>query len=114
MFLKDVKTWEGILIDEKYFGTFSEVAQVQVTNFVVFDEENHLVSIDNGIMNRGIPLKIQGYVKPIYSDDNTLEGGDYCKEINGLNTWFISGFELDNKLRITLMRSEGMLRYKML
>ena len=86
--------------------------QVHITNFVIYDEENHLVSIDSGILSRNHQLKLDGYAKPIYNLDSTLTGGDYVKEVSGVSSWFITGFTEEDNIRIGLVRCDGSLGRK--
>ncbi|CAD5114719.1 DgyrCDS3762 [Dimorphilus gyrociliatus] len=106
IFKKSEKSWEEIIIDEKYSTSYDYVPQVHITNFVIYDEENHIVSIDSGILTRNHQLKLDGYAKPIYNLDTTLTGGNYVKEVSGISSWFITGFTEEDNIRIGLVRCD--------
>lgn len=61
--------------------------------FSVYDKEGHLCPFDGGLIERDVLLYISGYIKPIYEDDPTAEGGIAVKDVGPINEWWISGFD---------------------
>lgn len=62
----------------------------------VYDKKGHLVPFDGGLIERNVLLYFSGYVKPIYEEDPTIEGGVPAKEMGPINEWWISGFDGGN------------------
>lgn len=64
----------------------------------MYDKQGHLCPFDGGLIERNVLLYFSGYVKPIYEDDPSTEGGVPAKEMGPINEWWISGFDGGKRL----------------
>lgn len=59
----------------------------------VYDKEGHLCPFDGGLIERNVLLYFSGFLKPIYEEDPSVEGGVPAKDLGPINEWWISGFD---------------------
>lgn len=59
----------------------------------VYDKEGHLCPFDGGLIERNVLLYFSGFLKPIYEEDPSVEGGVPAKDIGPINEWWTSGFD---------------------
>lgn len=52
-----------------------------------------MVGFDDGLIEKNKELYFCGHVKPIYSDDASVEGGIATEEMGPINEWFVHGFD---------------------
>lgn len=67
--------------------------QHKVTNYCIYDQNNHMCAIDSGIMERNVPLYLTGYVKPIYDDASSNEEGIPAMELGPILEWWLSSYD---------------------
>lgn len=72
---------------------YDQWPQQKITKFCVYDEKGHLCSFDTGLVEKNVKLFFSGYVKAIYDDDPSPEGGFPTKDLGPINEWWVSGFE---------------------
>ncbi|OXU20811.1 hypothetical protein TSAR_006495 [Trichomalopsis sarcophagae] len=65
----------------------------KVTCFSVYDKNGHLCPFDGGLIEKNINIYFSGYVKPIYDDDPSIEGGIPGKDMGPIVEWWVSGFD---------------------
>ncbi|XP_014214363.1 DNA (cytosine-5)-methyltransferase 1 [Copidosoma floridanum] len=65
----------------------------KVTSFSVYDKNGHVCPFDGGLIERNIDIYFSGYVKPIYEDDSSIEGGIPGKDMGPIVEWWVSGFD---------------------
>lgn len=59
----------------------------------MYDKEGHLCPFDGGLIESNVLLYFSGFLKPIYEEDPSVEGGVPAKDIGPINEWWISGFD---------------------
>ncbi|KAK7085821.1 DNA (cytosine-5)-methyltransferase 1, partial [Halocaridina rubra] len=84
-----------------------ERPQQKVTNFNVYDKQGHLCPFDGGLIERNVHLYFSGYLKPIYEEDSSPEGGIPVKDMGPINEWWISGFDGGEKALIGFSTAYG-------
>lgn len=52
-------------------------------------------------------IYLSGYVKPIYDDDPTIEGGIPCRDIGPIVEWFVTGFDGGQEPSLCLVTAVG-------
>lgn len=62
-------------------------------NFSVYDKNGHLCSFDTGLIEKNVMLYFSGYIKAIYEEDASPEGGVPTKDMGPINEWYVSGFD---------------------
>nr|XP_034189663.1 DNA (cytosine-5)-methyltransferase PliMCI-like [Osmia lignaria] len=70
-----------------------ERPQNKITHFCVYDKNGHLCSFDTGLIEKNVVLYFSGYMKPIYEENPSPEGGMPTKDIGPINEWWVSGFD---------------------
>lgn len=70
-----------------------DTPQHKLTQFSVYDRHTHLCPIDSGLIERDVELYISGYVKPIYDEDPSPEGGICTKAMGPIGAWWTAGFD---------------------
>ncbi|OXU18829.1 hypothetical protein TSAR_015341 [Trichomalopsis sarcophagae] len=65
----------------------------KITSFNVYCRNGHLCPFDSGLVEREAYIYLSGYVKPIYSDDSSIEGAIPSKDIGPIVEWFVTGFD---------------------
>lgn len=81
--------------------------QHRVTEFQVYAECKHLVAIDLGLIEDGKNIYLSGWVKPVFSDDDTIDGGIPSVGIGPVTEWWFSGFDGSNRVLIGLETAYG-------
>eukprot|EP00794_Sanderia_malayensis_P016015 gene16015-17632_t len=79
---------------------YADRPQHKITNFSVYDKNTHLCPFDSGLIEKNKELMMSGFVKPIYEDDPSCEGGVATKNIGPINEWWIAGFDGGEKALI--------------
>ncbi|KAL5271589.1 hypothetical protein ACHWQZ_G002012 [Mnemiopsis leidyi] len=72
---------------------WTEKPQHRITNFTVYDEYGHMCPFDSGLIEKNVPLYFSGYIKPIYDDSPSLEGGVAGSKLGPIDSWYIAGFD---------------------
>ncbi|XP_033220801.1 DNA (cytosine-5)-methyltransferase PliMCI-like [Belonocnema kinseyi] len=67
--------------------------QQKITHFSVYDEKGHLCPFDTGLIEKNVKLFFSGYVKAIYEENSSPEGGFPTKDMGPINEWWVSGFD---------------------
>ncbi|KAM7308501.1 DNA (cytosine-5)-methyltransferase PliMCI-like [Ixodes scapularis] len=70
-----------------------DTPQHKVTQFCVYDKHTHLCPLDSGLIERNVELYFSGYVKPIYAEDPSADGGICTKALGPIGTWWTAGFD---------------------
>ncbi|KAJ8680875.1 hypothetical protein QAD02_016662 [Eretmocerus hayati] len=65
----------------------------KITGFSVYDKNGHLCPFDAGLIEKNINIYFSGYVKPIYEEDPSIEGGIPCKDLGPIVEWYVAGFD---------------------
>ncbi|XP_063841265.1 LOW QUALITY PROTEIN: DNA (cytosine-5)-methyltransferase PliMCI-like [Scylla paramamosain] len=86
--------------NEEFIHEYDERPQHKITEFNVYDTEGHLCPFDGGLIERNVLLYFSGFLKPIYEEDPSAEGGIPTKDIGPINEWWISGFDGGEKALI--------------
>lgn len=68
--------------------------------FSIYDENDHLVPIDSGLIEANQRLYLSGYVKPLYSTQTITETGLATKDIGPILGWYVCGYEGGDKVHI--------------
>ena len=63
------------------------------TIFSVYDKNGHVCPFDTGLIEKNINIYFSGYVKAIYEDDPSIEGGIPGKDLGPIVEWWVSGFD---------------------
>lgn len=63
------------------------------TFFSVYDKNGHLCPFDTGLIEKNVKLYFSGYMKAIYEEDTSPEGGVPAKDMGPINEWYVSGFD---------------------
>lgn len=79
--------------DEDYIHENDIRPQNKLTNFSLYDKEGHMCPFDAGLIEANVELLFSGYMKPIYDEDPSPEGGIPTKDMGPLIEWYISGFD---------------------
>ena len=61
--------------------------------FSVYCKKGHLCPFDTGLIEKEAPIYLSGYVKPIYSEDSSIENSISTKDIGPIVEWFVTGFD---------------------
>ncbi|XP_076648177.1 DNA methyltransferase 1a isoform X2 [Halictus rubicundus] len=67
--------------------------QNKLTYFSVYDKNGHLCPFDAGLIEKNVKLYFSGYMKAIYEEDTSPEGGVPTKDMGPINEWYVSGFD---------------------
>nr|XP_023026505.1 DNA (cytosine-5)-methyltransferase 1-like [Leptinotarsa decemlineata] len=95
------------LTDEKlslFTGTEESIAEAdeipthKITYFSVYDDKGHLCSFDSGLIEKNIPLRFSGYVKPIYDENPSPDDGIPGHDFGPINEWWTAGYDGGEKL----------------
>nr|CAD43078.1 DNA methyltransferase 1b [Paracentrotus lividus] len=86
--------------DEGDAMSYDERLQHKITNFCVYDKSTHICAFDRGMIEKNKELYFSGYVKPIYDDNPSTEGGIPTKRIGPINEWYTTGFDGGHKALI--------------
>ncbi|CAN8014880.1 unnamed protein product [Ixodes persulcatus] len=70
-----------------------DTPQHKVTQFCVYDKHTHLCPLDSGLIEREVELYFSGYVKPIYAEDPSADGGICTKALGPIGAWWTAGFD---------------------
>ena len=62
----------------------------------VYDKYGHLCDFDSGLIEKNKELFFSSYVKPIYEDNPSAEGGIATKKMGPINSWWVTGFDETN------------------
>ncbi|RLU14961.1 hypothetical protein DMN91_012848, partial [Ooceraea biroi] len=79
--------------DESFIHESDERPQNKLTYFSVYDKNGHLCPFDTGLIEKNVMLYFSGYMKAIYEEDSSPEGGVPTKDMGPINEWYISGFD---------------------
>ncbi|XP_014281484.1 DNA (cytosine-5)-methyltransferase 1 [Halyomorpha halys] len=79
--------------EEDCVNEYDARPQNKITYFSIYDKNGHLCPIDRGLIERNVFLYFSGYVKPVYEEDGSTEGGIPTKDLGPINEWWISGFD---------------------
>ncbi|XP_065315323.1 DNA (cytosine-5)-methyltransferase 1-like [Gordionus sp. m RMFG-2023] len=71
----------------------AQIPQYKLTNFSIYDKNGHLCAIDSGLIEKNIELLFSGTLKPIYSEDPSVNDGVDVKHMGPINAWRITGFD---------------------
>ncbi|XP_076161949.1 DNA methyltransferase 1a [Ptiloglossa arizonensis] len=78
---------------ESFIHESDQLPQNKLTHFSVYDKNGHLCPFDTGLIEKNVMLYFSGYMKAIYEEDTSPEGGIPTKDIGPLNEWYVSGFD---------------------
>lgn len=67
--------------------------QHKITNFSVYDKNTHLCPFDGGLIEKNVELFFSGFIKPIYVEDTSVEGGVEATRLGPINAWWTAGFD---------------------
>ncbi|XP_066590215.1 DNA (cytosine-5)-methyltransferase 1-like isoform X2 [Prorops nasuta] len=79
--------------DEDMIFEGDERPQNKITYFSVYDKNGHLCAFDSGLVEKNVMLYFSGYIKPIYEENSSPEGGVPTKDMGPINEWWLSGFD---------------------
>ncbi|XP_070183335.1 DNA (cytosine-5)-methyltransferase PliMCI-like [Littorina saxatilis] len=79
--------------EEEMTESYDDRPQHKLTHFTVYDKNRHLTGFDGGLLEKNKELFISGFLKPVYEEDPSIEGGIPCKEIGPINEWWTAGFD---------------------
>ncbi|KAJ7334456.1 DNA (cytosine-5)-methyltransferase 1 [Desmophyllum pertusum] len=79
--------------EEEQFDSYNDRPQHKITNFSIYDKNTHLCPFDSGLIEKNIELFFSGYLKPIYDENPSPEGGVPVKSIGPINEWWVAGFD---------------------
>ncbi|EFN76367.1 DNA (cytosine-5)-methyltransferase PliMCI [Harpegnathos saltator] len=79
--------------DESFIHESDERPQNKLTYFSVYDKNGHLCPFDTGLIEKNVMLYFSGYMKAIYEEDPSPEGGVPTKDMGPINEWYVSGFD---------------------
>lgn len=66
-----------------------------------------MCSFDAGLIEKNINIFFSGYVKPIYEEDPSIEGGIPARDMGPIVEWYISGFDGGEQANITFTTEIG-------
>lgn len=52
-----------------------------------------MCAIDGGLLEQNVQLYLRGYLKPIFEDDPSAQGGIAVRDAGPINEWWVSGFD---------------------
>ncbi|XP_017883668.1 DNA (cytosine-5)-methyltransferase PliMCI-like [Ceratina calcarata] len=82
------------LTDDKLsIDSQDDFPQHKLTHFSVFDRNSHLCPFDTGLVDENVQLFFSGYIKPVYEDDASPEGGVPAEMMGPIAEWYIAGFD---------------------
>ena len=70
---------------------------LKLTQFGIYDQFGHLCELDGGAIEGNHSVYAYGYIKPVWNDNKSVDGGINTKEIGPINEWFISDFDEGEK-----------------
>lgn len=79
--------------DESFIDESDERPQNKLTHFSVYDMNGHLCPFDTGLIEKNVLLYFSGYMKPIYEENSSPEGGIPTKDMGPINEWYVTGFD---------------------
>ncbi|CAH3033865.1 unnamed protein product [Pocillopora meandrina] len=79
--------------EEEQFDSYNDRPQHKITNFSIYDKNTHLCPFDSGLIEKNIELFFSGYLKPIYDENPSPEGGVPTKALGPINEWWTTGFD---------------------
>ncbi|KOX74441.1 DNA (cytosine-5)-methyltransferase 1 [Melipona quadrifasciata] len=85
--------------DEIFFTHESgQYPKTKLTCFSVYDKKHHLCAFNTGLIEEKVQLYFSGYIKSIYEEDASPEGGVPAKDMGPINRWYTSRFDEKKKL----------------
>lgn len=66
-----------------------------------------MCSFDSGLIEKNINIYFSGYVKPIYEENPSIEGGIPGKDMGPIVEWYVSGFDGGEQAIITITTEIG-------
>ncbi|PBC27578.1 DNA (cytosine-5)-methyltransferase PliMCI [Apis cerana cerana] len=78
---------------ESFIHESDQRPQNKLTYFSVYDKNGHLCAFDTGLIEKNVMLYFSGYIKAIYEEDASPEGGVPTKDMGPINEWYVSGFD---------------------
>ena len=79
--------------DEMEINEMDERPQHKVTDFTVYDKHGHLCPFDSGLIEKNKELYFSGYVKPVYDENPSTDGGIPTRKMGPINEWWTAGFD---------------------
>ncbi|KZC13768.1 DNA (cytosine-5)-methyltransferase 1 [Dufourea novaeangliae] len=79
--------------DESIIHEGDQYPQNKLTHFSVYDKNGHLCPFDTGLIEKNVKLYFSGYIKAIYEEDTSPEGGVPAKDMGPINEWYVAGFD---------------------
>ncbi|XP_076291228.1 DNA methyltransferase 1a [Lasioglossum baleicum] len=79
--------------EESFVHESDQHPQNKLTYFSVYDKNGHLCPFDTGLIEKNVKLYFSGYMKAIYEEDTSPEGGVPAKDMGPINEWYVSGFD---------------------
>ncbi|KYN05968.1 DNA (cytosine-5)-methyltransferase PliMCI [Cyphomyrmex costatus] len=79
--------------NESFIDESDERPQNKLTHFSVYDMNGHLCPFDTGLIEKNVLLYFSGYMKAIYEENSSPEGGIPTKDMGPINEWYVTGFD---------------------
>ncbi|KYQ51853.1 DNA (cytosine-5)-methyltransferase PliMCI [Trachymyrmex zeteki] len=79
--------------DESFIDESDERPQNKLTHFSVYDMNGHLCPFDAGLIEKNVLLYFSGYMKAIFEENSSPEGGIPTKDMGPINEWYVTGFD---------------------
>lgn len=73
----------------------------------MYCNNGHLCPFDSGLIERDIEIFFSGYVKPIYSDDPSIENGVPGKDFGPIVEWWSTGFDIGEQPTVAVSTEVG-------
>ncbi|XP_001607336.1 DNA (cytosine-5)-methyltransferase 1 [Nasonia vitripennis] len=93
--------------DEENISREDTRAYNKITSFSVYCNNGHLCPFDSGLIERDVEIYFSGYVKPIYSDDPSIENGVPGKNFGPIVEWWSTGFDIGEQPTVAISTEIG-------
>ena len=72
---------------------YDSLPQYKLTGFTVYCKEGHVVRFDTNLIEKNKLIYFSGFVKPVFSEDSSIEGGVAVKDAGPITSWWNAGFD---------------------
>jgi len=78
-------------------GSLYERTEYRLTNFTFYCSAGHLVEFGNGLLERDAKMFFSGYLKPVFNDSPSPDGGVAVHDAGPITQWWTAGFDYGDR-----------------
>ncbi|KOB70090.1 Cytosine-specific methyltransferase [Operophtera brumata] len=80
---------------------------INIMGFSIYDKAGHLLHIDSGLIEMGVPIYMSGYLKSICSDSHDIDEDVTVKDVGPILTWSVHGFDGGDRNYVAITTAFG-------